>query len=368
MTERHSLADEQQGVRRHAICGGRPNREKPSRAPEQHRIADRLGRGEQQQTPRIFRQRLEAADEALLDPSRQRPCVRQPEPARQLRRRQPARQLQQCERIAPRLRDDPIAHPLIQHEAHRRAQERPRVAVAKTFHLELGQVPKLLARLTFGEDDPHRFGQQSPSHECQRQGRRLVQPLRVIDDAQQRMLLRHLREQAQHRQPDQERIRGRAGAQAEHDLERLGLRSRKPTPPIEHRRAELMQAREGQLHLGLDARRSRDGHIRPRLAEVVQQRSLPDPGLAPQHERPALAVANRREQPVQQRALRASAAQGCAPPRSVGVAIHRRLHRLSRARSLDNRAHLPTSGRALRLRESGPGNLAHGGRPFRPRA
>ena len=56
---------------------------------------------------------------------------------------------------------------------------------------------ELLARLARGEHDPDRLGQQAPGDEGQRQRRRLIQPLRVIDDAQQRTLLGHLREQAQ---------------------------------------------------------------------------------------------------------------------------------------------------------------------------
>ena len=110
--------------------------------------------------------------------------------------------------LPARLRDDPVAHPLVQHEPHRRAQQRARVAVAQAVHLQLGQVLKLLARLARGEHDPDRLGQQAPGHEGQRQRRGVIQPLRVIDDAQQRTLLGHLREQAQHRQPDEEPIRG----------------------------------------------------------------------------------------------------------------------------------------------------------------
>ena len=54
-----------------------------------------------------------------------------------------------------------------------------------------------------------------------------------------------------------------------------------------------MEAGEGQLHLRLDARRVRDPQVRRGLDEVLQQRRLADPGLAPQHERTALAAADR---------------------------------------------------------------------------
>jgi hypothetical protein len=55
----------------------------------------------------------------------------------------------------------------------------------------------------------------------------------------------------------------------------------------------------------------------------VQQRRLADPGLSPQHERPALAAANRRDQVVQQRALTRSAAQAGRSDWTMEAAEHR---------------------------------------------
>ena len=71
MTEGHALADHQQPVRLRA-----PRRRPRSRAarlrPQQQRIADRLSRRDQQQTPRVVGERLKPSNEALLDSSRQR--------------------------------------------------------------------------------------------------------------------------------------------------------------------------------------------------------------------------------------------------------------------------------------------------------
>ena len=140
---------------------------------------------------------------------------------------------------------------------------------------------KLLAGLARGEHDRNRLRQQATCDKRQGQRRRLIQPLRVIDHTQQRTLLGHLREQAQHRQPDKEPIRGFAGGQAEHDLHGLSLRRRKPLEPVEQRPAQLMQTGEGQLHVRLDPHRPDDGGIRRRRDQVVQQRRLSDPGLSP---------------------------------------------------------------------------------------
>ena len=70
-----------------------------------------------------------------------------PESAGQLDRRPPSRQLEQGQRIAARLRDDPVAHLWIQRERHRGGEQHPRVAGRDTAHLELGQMLKLVAKL-----------------------------------------------------------------------------------------------------------------------------------------------------------------------------------------------------------------------------
>jgi hypothetical protein len=65
---------------------------------------------------------------------------------------------------------------------------------------------------------------------------------------------------------------------------------------IEHGRAHLVQGGE-----------------RRRLGHVLQKRRLPDPGLATQHQRAALTVANGRDHPVEDRALAAPPAQSGQP-------------------------------------------------------
>jgi hypothetical protein len=59
-------------------------------------------------------------------------------------------------------------------------------------------VLKLVARFARGEHDPDRLRKQAPSDKRQRQRRRLINPLSIIHNAQQRTLFSHLRDQAQH--------------------------------------------------------------------------------------------------------------------------------------------------------------------------
>ena len=198
-------------------------------------------------------QRLQLPEEALLDPPRQRRRAGQPEPARQLRGRQPPRQLQQRQRVALRLGHDLVPDPVIDRPGQRRVQQRPRVALAQPPDFELRQPGQLRARLPGREHQADRVGAQPPGHEPQHLRGRLIQPLLVVDQADQRPFLGHLRQQAQHGQPDQEPVRRRPGGLAERGPQRVALRYRQLPGAVQHRRAQLMQAREGQLHLRLHA-------------------------------------------------------------------------------------------------------------------
>ena len=62
---------------------------------------------------------------------------------------------------------------------------------------------------------PTRVGRQPASHEPQRLCRRPVEPLLVIDHADQRVLGGHLRQQAEHGQPHEEPVRRRTRGEAE---------------------------------------------------------------------------------------------------------------------------------------------------------
>jgi hypothetical protein len=179
------------------------------RAPQQSRVAGRLRRGHQQQLLRVRRQRLEPIDEALLDFARERQRSRQPEPARQLRRRQSPRQLQQRERVAMCLHQQLLCHPLVQPPRYRRRQQRSRIRVPKTLHHELRKPTEFSVCLTRGNKKDDRLRQQPARHERQHFCRGPVQPLCIVDRADQRALLHRLREQAQGRQANQEPIRDR---------------------------------------------------------------------------------------------------------------------------------------------------------------
>ena len=115
----------------------------------------------------------------------------------------------------------------------------------------------------------------------------LVEPLRVVDEADQRLLLGDLGEQRQRGEPDQEPVGRRAGAQPEHRRERFALRDGQPVEAVEHGRAELMEAAVGELHLRLDADGRRDVPAVDPVGEVAEQRALAHARLSAQDDHSA---------------------------------------------------------------------------------
>ena len=106
--------------------------------------------------------------------------------------------------------------------------------VTQPRNFQLWQPGQLRARIAGREHQPHRVGAQPPRREPQRLRRRPIQPLLVVDHADQRPFPGHLRQQAQHRQPHQKPVRRRPGGEAERGPQRLALRpgSRSARPSI----------------------------------------------------------------------------------------------------------------------------------------
>ena len=199
------------------------NREPSCRSPHDRRVARGVGRRDQQQATGITGQPGQASREALLDARGQRHRGGQPEPARELDGRQPAGQLQQGERVAVRLQNDPIQHVLIQASGQNGLEQCSRVTMPQRLNTQIRQPRERVSHLTGREHERDVLGKQAAGDECERARRRAIEPLRVIDDTQQGSLLRGLREQAEDGQPDQERIRRRSGTQPEGYAERIAL-------------------------------------------------------------------------------------------------------------------------------------------------
>jgi hypothetical protein len=77
--------------------------------------------------------------------------------------------------------------------------------VAEPFEPQLRQIfrPALVARLADAEHHRDRLGEQPARHESEHLPRGAVEPLEVVHETQQRLLLGDLRQQAERRQGDQ---------------------------------------------------------------------------------------------------------------------------------------------------------------------
>ena len=109
-----------------------------------------------------------------------------------------------------------------------------------------------------GADESDSFREEPTSDECDDLCRGSIEPLRVLDDAEQRLLLCGLSEQRERGQPNEEPVRCGAGAQPENGGECVALRGRQPLELIEHRCAQLLETAERELHLRLHPSRRRD--------------------------------------------------------------------------------------------------------------
>ena len=104
-----------------------------------------------------------------------------------------------------------VTDALVQVPGHCRGEQRSGVLVGQPFDRQRRQVrERLLAgRLPDCHEKQHRLGQQPSADEAQHLRRGSVQPLRIIDQTEQRPSSGHLGQQAQHRQTHDELVRSR---------------------------------------------------------------------------------------------------------------------------------------------------------------
>ena len=112
------------------------------------------------------------------------------------------------------------------------------------------------------DEECDRLAVKTAGHECQRLSRSLVEPLRVINQAEKRLALGPTGQQTKHGKADQEPVRRWSGAQTEGDAQRGRLGLWKAVEVIEHRSAQLMDRGVGQFHFRLDPVGA--GHVKVR--------------------------------------------------------------------------------------------------------
>jgi hypothetical protein len=193
-----------------------------------------------------------------------------------------------AQRIAAALRDDLVADRRVQRAVDPAQQQRARIAVVQVPNRHFGHPAEDLVAGPGARDTQDRdpFRVQTACDEREDLRGDFVQPLHIVDDADQRPLLSDLGEQRQGGEPEEKPVRWRPGAQSERGRERVALRDGQPLEVIEHRRAELMEAAEGELHLRLHSGSRCDAPAVDLGGRVREQRALADARVTAQDHDP----------------------------------------------------------------------------------
>ncbi len=284
-------------------------------APQQGDVPQRLNGGGEQEPPGIGGHGLELAQKPLLDASRHRRRVVRSEAELEFRRRQPSRQLEQCERVTTGFGDNAVTYAPVEGTCRHRVEQRACIFVAEPADPQFGEPSENRRHGGLAHREQHcdRIGIEAPRDELEGQRRGGVEPLGIVDEANEWRTVGHLGEQTQHGQAEEERVWRRAHREAEDCADCSALWSGQVVETVEHRHAHAVQSRERERHLGLDSGRPCHPARRSALAYVLEQRGLADPGLASEHEDPALAGLRVVEKAVERLALVAT-----APERVLG--------------------------------------------------
>ena len=114
---------------------------------------------------------------------------------------------------------------------------------------------RVVERLANGDDQRDPLRQQPTPDERHGLCRHVIEPLGIVDDNDQGLVLGRVGEQAQDGEPDQEPIRNRAGAETEGGAEGVTLWIGQSIQLTEERGTQLVEPAVRQLHLGFDAGR-----------------------------------------------------------------------------------------------------------------
>ncbi len=216
------------------------------------------------------------------------------------------------EGVAACLVEDPGLHLLVERARNRHVQQLSGVVGREPLEMKLWQPLEhvLAAELAHREHESHPLRLDPARHERERLRGHVVQPLRVVDDAQERLLLGGVGQEAQDRQAHEEALRWRSGAQAERRAQGVALRARQHRETVEQGRAQRVQPGEGELHLGLDARRPGDPASICGGRQVPQEGGLADARLAAEDQHMTPACADARDKSIEHVAL-ADAVEQC---------------------------------------------------------
>jgi hypothetical protein len=256
-------------------------------------IAGLVGGGEEQQLLTLLGEPAGALEELGLQPGAQRQRLGRICAVERLV------QLQQREGIAAGRGHQPVAN-VGRHFSARELRQQPARGIGvDPLELELrdpGGVERARLAGASAEDQGDRLGLEPAGDEGERVGGGLVQPMGVVDHAEQRLLLRGGGEQAEQCRGDQEAVVGGRRRLAQRAAQGGGLRLRDLIEVIEQRARQLVHRGERELELRLHPRGPDDSEVGRLVGGVRQQRRFADPRLATDHQHAAARLASSVEQ------------------------------------------------------------------------
>ena len=225
--------------------------------------------------------------------------------ARELRGAQRRRQLDERQRVAVGLLEQPLADL----RRGRRGGVREQLGGGRVVEAvdrvrgHVGRLEHAHVALARAEQEHDALGIEPARDELQRVGGPGIEPVGVVDEAQDRLLLGELGQQRQRTGVDEEALLPAAVREPERGPQRGGLRCGQPVEVAQRRAQKLLQRGERQLGLRLDPARGEHVHVARAGARVLEQDRLADTGLAAQRQRSAPRVAGRVEQCADEGAL-----------------------------------------------------------------
>ncbi len=268
-------------------------------------VEARVSRGRCLQYPQVAgtvqdgdQQQCDGRRGQLRNPGREQSLQarRQRQGAGQMRSRGPGisksdGQLEQRERVALRIGDQPLAHgrrqrgePLLEQGRRGRSVQRLDLVTGQSSTIEeaLGLGPQSRQESDTGASE-------ATHGRSKDQRTRPVQPLQIIDYHEQGPSCRGVAEKSQNRVRDHQPARRRPGVQPKRDAQRLAMQGRQHRQVVQERMQDNAEPREAKLCLELCA--GRPDHPRSSRLCVeygdIQQRRLADTSVAGHQQRPA---------------------------------------------------------------------------------
>ena len=256
------------------------------RPPDRPELVRVRCRGHEHRGARGARQALDALHEDRAQACAERQRVRERLPPGQLCIGKRAGKLEECQRVAAGIGDQPLTHRGMElaHAAIEQLRGRPAVKPAERLLVESRRLKPRRLAVPSPEQDHDPLRQKPARREDQGISRRRIQPLSVIDHTEGRPGLGGGCQERKHTCRHQKAIGSFAGCQPEGGREGCALRLRQSMELIQDWAQQGVQAGVRQVGLRFQTRGTQDRH-RGRLFDGMgEQRRLAHPRFAPKHQ------------------------------------------------------------------------------------